>query len=58
VPPLHGQIAAIQTESFQVEARAAACLDHSHSVPMCGVGEHDAAHFYAIRSIGPASSRE
>jgi serine/threonine protein kinase len=36
---------------FQLEARAAARLHHTHIVPVFGVGEHKGLHYYAMQFI-------
>ncbi len=38
-------------ERFQLEARAAARLHHTHIVPVFGVGEHEGMHYYAMQFI-------
>jgi serine/threonine protein kinase len=38
-------------QRFQLEARAAARLHHTHIVPVFGVGEHDGLHYYAMQYI-------
>jgi serine/threonine protein kinase len=36
---------------FQLEARAAARLHHTHIVPVFGVGDHNGLHYYAMQFI-------
>ena len=43
---------------FQVEAQAAACLNHEHIVPVYAVGSHDDVPFYAMQFIEGASLAE
>src|SRR5262249_6725589 len=38
-------------ERFQLEARSAARLHHTHIVPVHGVGEHDGVPYYAMQYI-------
>jgi WD40 repeat protein/serine/threonine protein kinase len=51
VLPLNGRIDSVQMERFQLEARSAARLHHTHIVPVYGVGEHHGVHFYAMQFI-------
>jgi serine/threonine protein kinase len=42
-------------QRFQIEAQAAACLQHGHIVPVHAVGAHDGVPFYAMQYIeGPS----
>ena len=43
---------------FQIEARAAACLDHPHIVPIFEVGKAGASHFFSMAYIEGCSLRD
>jgi serine/threonine protein kinase/Flp pilus assembly protein TadD len=51
VLPLAAALDARQLQRFQNEARAAACLHHTHIVPVYGVGSERGVHFYAMQFI-------
>jgi serine/threonine protein kinase len=40
-----------QLQRFQNEARAAACLNHPHIVPIYGVGQERGVHYYAMQFV-------
>jgi WD40 repeat protein/serine/threonine protein kinase/tetratricopeptide (TPR) repeat protein len=42
-------------QRFQIEAQAAACLNHEHIVPVYAVGAHEDVPYYAMRHIHGAS---
>lgn len=47
-----------QLQRFQVEAQAAACLNHGHIVPVYAVGHERGVHFYAMQFIDGRSLAE
>jgi WD40 repeat protein/serine/threonine protein kinase len=51
VLPLAAALDARQLQRFQNEARAAACLHHTHIVPVYGVGCERGVHYYAMQFI-------
>ncbi len=48
---MQGRIDPVQMERFQLEARSAARLHHTHIVPVHSFGTHDGAHYYAMQFI-------
>ena len=49
---LTGQLASAQeVQRFQMEARAAAALDHPNIIPIYEVGEHDGQQFFSMKLI-------
>ena len=49
---LAGQLATPQSVArFQLEARAAAKLDHPHIVPVYEVGEHETQHYFTMKLV-------
>ncbi len=53
--------AALDSQSsrrFQVEAQAAACLNHANIIPVYAVGSHDDVPFYAMQFVEGASLAE
>ncbi len=55
VLPMQGHIDHVQMERFQLEARSAARLHHTHIVPVHGFGCHEGAHYYAMQFIAGCS---
>jgi serine/threonine protein kinase/Flp pilus assembly protein TadD len=51
VLPLAGMLDVRQLQRFQNEARAAACLHHTHIVPVYAVGREHGISFYAMQLI-------
>ncbi|WP_165073584.1 protein kinase domain-containing protein [Paludisphaera rhizosphaerae] len=51
VLPMHVRIDEVQMERFQLEARSAARLHHTHIVPVYGIGQCDGVHYYAMQFI-------
>ncbi len=51
VLPLAGTLDPRHLQRFQIEARAAACLHHTHIVPVFFVGSERGVHFYAMQMI-------
>ena len=49
--PSHHLADATRLERFRREARAAARLQHTHIVPVFGVGEHEGLHYYTMQFI-------
>jgi len=51
VLPLAGALDSKQLQRFQIEAQAAACLHHTHIVPVHAVGCERGVHYYAMQFI-------
>jgi serine/threonine protein kinase len=51
VLPFAAALDARQRQRFQIEAQAAACLHHTHIVPVFAVGSDRGTHYYAMQFI-------
>jgi serine/threonine protein kinase/WD40 repeat protein len=51
VLPSHAGISRVQLERFQIEARAAAQLNHENIVPVYRVGNEDGTNFFAMKLV-------